>query len=324
MCVERNRAETFAFFSEMRRNFNRGIAENSTFIQRPSRPGALPQIPRYVDMSLVAEISTAAAVILAAEYERMAAIQGTVPPTVDLDRWNDQVFLKLFQIGFFEITGHAPNPERVTESDASLTMRIVRSTSSDDLQEIDFALQRLFAFLGPTGQDADSTIIEFLTALSEAMTNVTNHAYTTDMDFDRPSLESFWVAATASRSENSLTIVVYDQGATIPATYPRYSRLDRVKRFLSRALREPEPIGFQDDGTYIRAAMRYGGSRTDQRHRGRGLPQMFLALQKIGRGTLSIYSRGGWCRRSSEGRMRSGALNTPIGGTLIEWSVVLP
>lgn len=321
LCFDRNRPHAFDFFSHMRRNFNRGIAENTTFVHR-TRPGAYPQIPRYVDMSMVSEISTAAAVIMAAEYERMAIVQGTVPPTVDLDRWNDQVFMKLYQIGFFEITGHAPNTDRLTESGASLTMRIVRSTSSNDLEEIDEALQQLFAFLGPTGQDAEATIIEFLTALSEAMTNVTNHAYNEDMIFDRPNLESFWVAATADRSDNSLTIVVYDQGATIPATYPRHSRLDQVKRYLARALR-PEPEGLQDDGTYIRAAMRYGGSRTDQKHRGKGLPQMFSALQKIGRGTLSIYSRGGWCRRTSEGRMRSGAVETPIGGTLIEWSVVL-
>lgn len=238
LCLDKNREDTFEFFGTLRTNFNRGIQENTTFVQRPRRVGALPQIPMYFDMSAVREISTAGAVILAAEYDRMATLQRTVPPTVDLDRWNAEVFLKLYQVGFFEITGHSPTVDRVTESDTKLTMRIVRSTSADDLREIDQALQQLFAFLGTGEKETDETSIEFLTALSEAMTNVTNHAYIDDADFEAPHIGSFWVAATADREDNSLTIVVYDQGSTIPATYPRYGRLDRVKRFLSRALRE--------------------------------------------------------------------------------------
>lgn len=323
LCLRENRNETFRIFAEMRRNLNRSLDQGTTFVHRPEKVGSWPRVPSYFDLSGVSDVSTAAAVIMAAEYERIRVLQSEVPPTVELDKWNDIVFTKLYQLGFFEITGHTPgNDDKLTLNDESLTMRIVRSTSSDDLHAIDLALQKLFAFLG--ADDSDPIIIEFLTALSEAMTNVTNHAYMPGVHFDYQHIDSFWVAATAHQKDRSISIVVYDQGATIPETYPRLSRVQKVGRFLARALTVEKEHDCEHDGTFIRAAMRYGGSRTDQSHRGRGLPQMFKTLQKIGKGTLAVYSRGGWCMRTSEGRMKSGYVDHKLGGTLVEWTVAVP
>lgn len=325
LCLDENREFTFKLFSDLRRGFNKALKEGTSFVDRPKTPGAWPRIQAYFNFARLRSISTASAVILAAEYDRMRSLQGVIPPTVELDKWNDEVFTKLFQLGFFEITGHASsNSSKLTENGQSLSMRIVRSEAANDLQEIDEALQKLFGFLGADGASADPITVEFLTALSEAMTNVTNHAYTEEIEFTAPHVPHFWVAATADKTERSITIVVYDQGHTIPATYPRLDRLDKVKNFLARAIRRPPEHPFEFDGTFIRAAMRFGGSRTDQRHRGKGLPQMFTALQKIGKGALTVYSRGGWCQRSSEGRMQSGSMENAIGGTLVEWTVVIP
>lgn len=328
LCFEKNREMSVQIFDNFRRESEWAISHNLPFIMRSS-PKKMPRIDSYLDFSQLSAISTSAAVVLASEYERVAALQGNVPPTVDLHKWQEPVFRKLFEIGFFEIVGLADTGRDLIEDVGDTrTMRIVSSKSADKLGVIDLALQELAQFLRPSQalpDEVDEIIIQFVTAISEAISNVTAHAYMHGIELSHRHINGVWVAATANRSDDSLTIVVYDQGASIPATYPRMERLDKVTRYLSRVVRwNPDQHDYAHDGTFIRAAMRYGGSRTDDSYRGKGLPQMFDALRRMSRGTMTILSRGGWCQRDAQtGRIRSGHLNSSIGGTLIEWQVSL-
>lgn len=325
LCLNDNLPESIEFFDRMRISAERlNTPGFKGFVYRDP-DGGQPRITSFFDFGQIDHISTAAAIVLAAEYERMSKLYNEVPPTVNLDTWNEGVFRKLYQLGFFEIVGLSPQRDDfVSEAGTTRTMRIVSSQNADDLAKIDISLQKLGAFLNPVGNIPEEYLIDFLTGLSEAISNVTNHAYPDDWVSPIPHIGGLWVAATANRSNNSLTIAVYDQGATIPVTYPRIDRLEKVLKYLTRTLRRQREFDFQDDGTYIRAAMRYGGSRTDQKHRGKGLPQMLGIVDKIGATAMSVFSRGGWCRRSSNGRFSSGALPFSIGGTLIEWVVELP
>ena len=292
-------------------------------------PNSTPRISSYFDFSKIREISTSAAVVLTAEYSRLSTLTKQTPPTVDLENWNDQVVLRLFQLGYFSLLGHIPDIEdRVVENGSTLTMRILCAKNADELNVVDSSLQDLGRFL--LGNDDgrielfDEAIVKTLTTISEAITNVTQHAYPQGHDYEFPHVESFWVAATADRELGTLTVVVYDQGASIPVTYPRMNLAENIKRFLRRAIRGGSEIDYENDGTYVRAAMRYGGSRTDKPYRGKGFPQMIELLKSIGGGSLSIRSRGGWCIRQPNGRVRSGYLHSSIGGTLVEWTVDLP
>lgn len=326
LCFKDNLAESMQFFGRTRMSAEEAMKRGPKgFVYRGRNGDHPPRIAGYFDFTKIEHISTAAAVILAAEYERMSRLYSEVPPTVDLDTWSEGVFRKLYQLGFFEIVGLTPQREDfVSEAGQTRTMRIVSTRNADDLVKVDLALQSLGRFLNPERNIPEAYVIDFLTGLSEAISNVTNHAYPEDWESPIPHIGHLWVAATADRRNNSLTIVVYDQGATIPFTYPRINRMDRVLRYLSRTLRSQREFDFEDDGTYIRAAMRYGGSRTDQKHRGKGLPQMLDIVDKFGRAEMSVFSRGGWCRRSSNGRFTSGAVPYSVGGTLVEWVVELP
>ena len=261
---------------------------------------------------------------MAAEYERLRRRSSEVPCTVDLDRWNPQVFRTLYQLGFFEIVGITTSQQdRFWEQEDTLTMQIVSTRNADDLAKVDSSLQILGKFINPEASIPDHVFIDILTGLSEAISNVTNHAYPDDYLPRYPHIGRLWIAATADRRQKSLTVVVYDQGVTIPVTYPRIQRVEQVMNFLGRALKQGRSFDFQNDGTYIRAAMRYGGSRTDQEHRGKGLPQMMAVIDRVGNGSMAVISRGGWCFRDSRGRLRSGAVPYSISGTLIEWQVEL-
>ncbi len=323
LCFVENLDESVRFFENMRNGTKLTFETKAPIIDRSDK-SRLPRIIGYYDFSYPEYMSTAVAVVLAAEFERLAAIESKVPPTVNLSRWNENVFRKLFQLGFFEIVGLTPKREDVTiEEGDTRTMQIISAKKADELARVDEGLQSLGAFLNPESNLPEHIVIELLTGLSEAMSNVTNHAYAMDFPAPYPHINSLWVAATADRSKNTLTVVIYDQGATIPFTYPRMDRLEKVVRYLARTLKREPRFEYENDGTYIRAAMKYGGSRTDRPHRGKGLPQMVHVIEKTGSGSMTVYSRGGWCKRDSNGRFSSGAVPLSFGGTLIEWTVEL-
>lgn len=323
LCLVTNTRESLAFIDRLLKPSKYGTLPSRKIIDRPT--GRMPRIGSYYDFSFPNFLSTSAAVVLASHFEIIRARYKEVPPTVDLDRWSDDVFRKLYQLGFFEIIGISPQREDVVISEGTTrTMQIVSTRNADDLGVIDDALQKLCDFLNPYGGVPENVIIDLLTGLSEAISNVTNHAYPPDYHPSLPDTGRLWVAATADRANNSLTVVVYDRGVTIPLTYPRIKRLQEVYDFLSRTMRQQSDFEYQNDGTYIQAAMLYGGSRTDQKHRGKGLPQMMAVMERIGPGRTVVFSRGGWCMRDSDGRFERGAVPYSIGGTLIEWTVELP
>lgn len=325
LCFSKRAEETTDFFSVIRRGYFMNGARN---LVRRSSPNSPPNIETYFDFSKLAEISTSASVVLTAEYSRISILNEEVPPTVDINKWNRGVLTRLYQIGFFSSLGHIPDlDEKLVTDGPTLTMRIVRATNANELHVVDDALQELGRFM--FGADLEKSemleqaIVTTMTAISEAITNVTQHAYPDDRKYEYPHVESFWVAATADRIKRTLTIVVYDQGASVPVTYPRMTLTEKIQRYLRRAIKREKKFVYENDGTYVRAAMRYGGSRTDKPYRGRGFPQMYDLIKAIGDGTLRIHSRGGWAVRGPGGRIQSGYVGSSIGGTLIEWTVSL-
>lgn len=321
LCLEENQQETLRYLAGIRSHGNRVITGKERYVKR--REGKRPQIKSYTDFSGLDRISTAVAVVLTAEYDRIAKSNKETPPTVNLHEWPDPVFVKLFELGFFEVLGHLPpQASSIVGDENTKTMQIIRAESNDDLGRIDEALLELTAFLDiPEGIDI---VVDMNSAISEAISNMRHHAYPDEFPLPYPHVRSLWVSATVSREQNSLTVVAYDQGATIPVTYPRIQRRDMVAKFLRRTVSRTPSFEFQYDGTYIRAAMKYGGSRTDQKHRGKGLPQMLDVLERVGTGRMKVYSRGGWCERKANGKFNSNATNASIGGTLIEWNLELP
>lgn len=264
-----------------------------------------------------------AAVVLAAEYDRLRHFLNEVPPTINLRDWDPIVVTRLHQLGFFSILGHAPDPNLLVEDGDFLLMRIIRSQNCEKLAEVDEALVKLGRFVSLSADALDEKITHTLSIISEVMANVTQHAYREDVEFAYAHMSSFWVSAEADKARRTLRIVLFDQGATIPVTYPKMERTDKVKRFFRRALSSSRKFDYEDDGTYIRAALRYGGSRTELDYRGKGFPQMGELLDTLGGGELRIFSRGGWCVRSRNGKVTSGSHDCSIGGTLVEWKIEL-
>lgn len=167
--------------------------------------------------------------------------------------------------------------------------------------------------MGPyDGRIPEALSQKLYSGVSEAMTNVVNHAYTRPrQDGLRTSSDRDWWMFSTER-EGRLVVVICDLGAGIPGTLP-YSQ---DHRSLWKRLRRS---GSTDDGTIIAHAVSESVTRTEQHHRGRGLGQIARVIQSIDNATVSISSNRGFYSRGSTGEVKLGNYQDSIQGTLIRW-----
>ncbi|MDF1707252.1 MAG: ATP-binding protein [Paracoccaceae bacterium] len=328
MCLERNRDETLKFINDMRqRMYDLFLAGGNDYVR--ARPGKLPIIYGYIDFSKVEVLSTATAVILAAEYDRVKERMKKVPPTINLYEWSQAAFLPLFGVGFFDVVGISDDMgEKVISSPITKTMKLVPMGLEDNkLREVDSHISELYEFIHPGSAVPDAITTNILTSVSEAISNVVDHAYADrDYEYRVPPIDRLWVTASARKDNQSITVVVYDQGAGIPHTYPKRTLGAKISSFIREYSGMPGGSlnGHVEDDAYIRAAMKFGSSRTNLPHRGKGLPEMSRLVSSFRSGKMSVYSGRGWWQQTGDGRPESGLALSPVGGTLIEWTLQLP
>lgn len=294
----------------------------------PGPVGKLPTMTSFYDFSLIKEVSTAASVVIAAEYERARLIVGAPPPAINLDKWSATAFSKLYGMGFFEAVGLSDaRAARFTDREGVVTMQILSGSSGDQLAAAGKALEDLLSdTLSSNRAGFDIKLEELLfwinTAVSEALTNVSNWAYN---DLSRGGPQRWWVAATLAPLTNNLTVVVYDQGLTIPKSLgSRIWYHDMVTK-ISALWRGIGKGDDWDESQWIAAALEYRRSRSRLDHRGKGLPQMVDILDHCPDGSLRIVSGAGSCYIAKGCEVVEEAqLRNPIRGTLIEWKLSLP
>lgn len=325
-CFRDNLTSTLEFIANWREQLHTNSRNaKSTWVKRSKKHGRLPRINGYTDFSKIDYISTAAAVVLAAEYERMKVILKGVPPTVNLKSWSENLFRKLFQLGFFEIVGLASGLEDSISTDGDVkSMRIVSGTNATELEEACNNIRELSKFIDQQGPMDQRVSVALNSALSEAMINVSRHAYEEIHKFQYRHVGKWWVTASANRKNRVLTIVIYDQGASIPVTFPNKNWSQAVRDFLSNAINSTPEFDFQNDSAYIEGAMRPGNTQTDEVNRGLGLPEMKDLVDICGTGRLTIYSRGGVVSYKPGADTQILSHPHSIGGTLIEWILRLP
>ena len=206
-----------------------------------------------------------------------------------------------------------------------MLMKII-SGKRIDIKNVAQNIDKLARFL--IGQDEfdhreGDRFVALNSALAEAMQNVFNPAYPELHHFRHPPVHKWWVAGFADRKSNQITVVIYDQGATIPVTYKRQPLNGQVLDFLKALTWQQAPHIYSSDAAYIQAAVRYGASQTDESHRGRGLSDMKRSISQFRSGSLRIWSRGGMVDFGDNQEIDTKVAKTSIGGTLIEWTVYL-
>jgi len=104
VCFDRNAEETLAFLYGIRKRLlASGRMHQLRWTVR--RKDGIERVRQYIDFAQIDDISTSAALVLAAEYERVAKISHQPTPTVNIDEWKEPVFQRLWQLGFFNAVG---------------------------------------------------------------------------------------------------------------------------------------------------------------------------------------------------------------------------
>lgn len=338
ICLTENRDDTLGFLNLLRTSLaislRNGEPVKKSWTGRALTGSKLPRISGFTDFSSIERIGTAAAVVIAAEYDRARRIMGTPPPTVNISDWSDAAFRTLFELGFFDVvglTGETEHRYAETSTGDVLVMSMISGENGNQLPDVSEAIRQLTGFI----YDGDPMRAEMLkhlnSAIGEAMINVRRHAYQPPFSSDVAYVPRWWFTAEANRGSRRLTAVLYDQGATIPVTLPYKHRswLD----VLLRGSQDAAPVSQRDqtlvnavdtDPEAIKYAMKEGTTQTDDLGRGRGLPQMRDLIKKYGGGRLTVISRSGYYVYASDAGTYTEKLTTPLGGTLVEWEVELP
>jgi Histidine kinase-like ATPase domain len=237
-------------------------------------------------------------------------------------KWKPEVFRILFDLGFFDLLGLSNTPERNATADIKiLPMRSGETHDPDEIGNLLDALASLFQELGLEESEAN---LHLYGVLSEAMENVVHHAYPEGVQYPFQHVGRWWMTGAVKRSERRLTASIFDQGVSIPGSLPRWRQ---YASFMSRVRQRvgfvPGPKDPSYDGQAIEAALTEAATSTDAKFRGKGLALMKGFIDDCQDGQLRIVSRNGEVvyRRGDQPIVKNHAIS--LGGTLIEWDVVV-
>lgn len=274
--------------------------------------------PSLLDFSETKTISSAAILFLVAEIDRCRRFSGVKMLTGTFPK--DKVLnIQMRDSGFYEALGVRCNIE---DKEKIFPMEYIKVRSGVQADGR-IAKELRHALLGPQEDLFDKgKRNSFFRGLSEAMTNVSQHAYPSDL-IDGPIKtidKGWWMLAHINKKSKQLKIMIVDQGVGIPRTLPRKYK-EVMNEFFAT-------IGVTSltDGNIIRAAMEVGRSRTLQTNRGKGLNDLKEIIDKCQAGSLRILSKKGeYCYKIAKGRVEEVATSKDdsLNGTLVEWSIPL-
>lgn len=336
LCFLKNPKETLESFDYTRKELHRNMDQKLWF-RSNLNPKKEVNVNGYIGMDLVEEMSTSAALVLAAEYERRTLHMEEPPPIFDLTNWDPNLLYKLSQIGFFERFGYSFEFDTEQSIQTNVLTVPFYSGSKAEMQKVDEKLLSLVEHIDPDFKISTDMRVALNSAVGEAFANTREHAYSSQHEFKYPHVRRWWATGAASASERKIVVSLFDQGVTIPVSYPQlpiWPKLQKVLNFFD----SESSAEFANDAILIGAAAEYGktgrgllgpdafGKKPEDKG-GYGLPQIKDAIELCGGGSLMILSRGGRYLYQLDGTNREEDFQTydhSVGGTLIEWTVTLP
>lgn len=330
MSVENNYQEVASWISGQRVRFSNAILHAKQRRELGLSPPK-PSRQSFADYSDIQSMTPATALVLASEYDRAQALSGAKLGVYGLNKWKPEVKRLLSEIGFFRLLG-IESPDLLPEnSHIYVTIERFESGSKLDPEKIAELVNQLIPKvyrLAPeaiTDMDRRKNTAQMFSALIEAIENTRQHAYPKSGGQGAKLLPKWWLTGAAYPDERRLTLVVYDQGVSIPASvgslhnaaWPGNNRVIRaLKKLVGDSYKLDDPML---DAAKIRLAVQYGKSSTQQAHRGKGLHAIRDAIEHCPEGRLRIISRQGEYLIKRGKKPTSTNLGVQLAGTLIIW-----
>lgn len=271
--------------------------------------------PIVLDFRQTTSISPAAALYLCAEIYRCRQnntsklVTGTYPQ----DR---KVLRQMQDCGFFDIL---KVKNVLPESSKTFPLEYIKVLTGvgADAQFAD----RLHEKLMGTDQMNEGAYKAFYRGVSEAMTNVAQHADPEHADASKVKRlrQRWWMLGHTNKLRKELKIMIVDQGIGISRSLPLKYPMEFINSLLSNlGLTKPT------DGEMIEAAMEVGRTKTYRPHQGKGLNDLKKFVDTAGDGArLRILSNRGEYLYTVAKQSETKAHTQSIKGTLIEWTVPL-
>lgn len=320
-CLDRNPVETVAFIENMQNGL---LREAMDVRSKPRRKGSR-RISSYFDFKSLEHISPTAALVLAATFDRRKYITKGKPHTIDEHLWKPEVASVLRSLGFHELL---EMEHQVVGSQTDEEVRILKFVSGEKAEgeRLGQLQERLVALL-PKDEQERLLYAEPYGGMLEAALNSATWAYPSDHKWTYPVLPRWWMTGAIDTRNRTVTVAVYDQGVSIPASLPHWEHWGKVDRMVQRLLAKSglsapagDPIY---DGEAIRLAMTVAHTNTKLPQHGKGLHTMREVVDRARSGRLRIVSRFGDCIWDKNKKPVTRNYANSIGGTLIEWRIEL-
>ncbi len=326
MCLDRDFNGVMRFIAHLKTNLSPNLRKQAKGRPGPPRRGGSVRSAGHVPFEDIETITPAAALLMAAEYDRHRRMQHRTLYSIRRKLWKPSVDAMLVDIGFLKLLGVDKQASGASQPD-DRRYRTLSMTSGD---QADGRQVGLFqdALSGVLGEDLETEAgMRLYEGLIEAMNNVIQHAYPANYSSPRSVKNRWWLTGSFDRQTGRLHIVFLDHGVSIPAALPRSKWREKALEFLGH-MYDIVTLGRSgsDDAERIHAAMEVGRSGTDDQGRGHGLAQMRYFVDKAPAGRMRILSRRGqYLFETGSAKPDLRNHDSPIRGTLIEWEcLVMP
>lgn len=265
-------------------------------------------------------ISTSAALVLTAELSKWDdAIRQNLTPNVK--NWDNDILRRFKELGFFSLFKNSPDELRNVKITEGANINLVKYIKGKcgDAKKTRVLKDEIKMIVGD-----DIRKWTFLhSGLTEAITNVSHHAYPEQYDFVEND-KNWYMSGGFDRRTKELKVVFYDQGIGIPKSLPTSTVREMVFEFISNL--NIDAAERRKDATLIKAAVQSSRTSTGKPDRGKGLQDLLEFIRQRQNGYLSILSLRGLYKftvRHSVETSKSEHFVSPIPGTLIIWSAIL-
>lgn len=268
-----------------------------------------------VDFQTIKTLMPGAALILASELYRWQELNNIMLKPFKPQRWHFETVRLFNEMGLFDLLRtakkHKVRPNKLPGPQTFFKF-LTGSLSEGKLA------YRLMENMSPVIKSIYNEQLLYV-ALSEAMTNVVQHAYNKESDVNHPNLKNrWWLSGSFNNDNRVMTVLLYDHGVGIPKTLPSKPFWSDIENFIKE-----KNYKLTNKGRLIQAAVEMGRSKTKLKHRGKGFRQILKFSTDSRFGKLYIVSRDGEYLFNEDCDVITRSCPVELGGTFIRWEIKL-
>lgn len=324
LSLSQNYVPTIQFFQEIK------LLSSHILRRRRFRPTLATSFS--IGLGNLESISVRCAVMLTSELERLQQVSSAKLIYTGSTTFETEALSLLRQMGCFDLLGikeqfgelEEPNCPEINLANGHRTaMRLIsgRQIDSSKFEKFEQELSRIYN---------NFEHLKILNgAMGEAILNVKNHAYLSDMELEYPSPgKRWWSVASITPSDAKLKIIVFDQGHGIGRTLPKTGFMEHLVGYFGTLSLPYVNSTDVSELVLLKAAISRAldidpdkprRTRTGLRGRGKGLGDILKPIKMVDGSSIRVASGEAEVTYDKSTGIVGRILPCHLGGTLVEW-----